>query len=234
MSRELWKSCAGAVQEFDRFTPLYAGLDLSEVSDLTAFVLIGRIDGVWHVKPTFWLPIEGLHDRARKDRVPYDLWHEQGHLVACPGKTVDYEYVAEFLRSQFDEYNIVKVAFDRWNMRHLKPWLARAGFDKTMIEAKFEDFGQGYQSMSPALRDLEAEILNMRIVHGGHPVLTMCAANAVVQTDPAGNRKLAKSKSSGRIDGMVALTMAMGVAPLMEEIVGVSPWDDPGYSLVAP
>jgi phage terminase large subunit-like protein len=219
VSRDLWKSCAGAVQEFDRFTPLYAGLDLSEVSDLTAFVLIGRINGVWHVKPTFWLPIEGLHERARKDRVPYDLWHQQGHLVACPGKTVDYEYVAEFLRSQFDEYNIVKVAFDRWNMRHLKPWLARSGFDETMIEAKFEDFGQGYQSMSPALRDLEAEILNGRIVHGGHPVLTMCAANAVVQTDPAGNRKLAKSKSSGRIDGMVALTMAMGVAPLGVEPV---------------
>lgn len=214
VSRELWKSCGAAPVKFDADTPLYGGLDLSEVNDLTAFVLIGKVDGVWNVKSTFWLPAEGLSERARKDRVPYDLWREQGLLVALPGKSVDYEYIAEFLRSEFDRHNIRKVAFDRWNMRHLKPWLVRAGFDDTFIEEHLEAFGQGFQSMSPALRDLEGEILNGRLAHGGHPVLTMCAANAVVQTDPAGNRKLSKAKSSGRIDGMVALAMAMGVAPL--------------------
>jgi phage terminase large subunit-like protein len=214
VSRTLWKSCGAAPLKFDADTPLYGGLDLSEVNDLTAFVLIGKIGGVWNVKPTFWLPAEGLNERARKDRVPYDLWRDQGLLVALPGKSVDYEYIAEFLRSEFDRHNIRKVAFDRWNMRHLKPWLVRAGFDDPFIEERFEAFGQGFQSMSPALRDLEGEILNGRLAHGGHPVLTMCAANAVVQTDPAGNRKLSKAKSSGRIDGMVALAMAMGVAPL--------------------
>lgn len=214
ISRSLWKSCGASPAKFDADTPLYGGLDLSEVNDLTAFLLIGKIGGVWSVKPTFWLPAEGLVERARKDRVPYDLWREQGLLVALPGKSVDYEYIAEFLRSEFDRHNIRKVAFDRWNMRHLKPWLVRAGFDDPFIEERFEAFGQGFQSMSPALRDLEGEILNGRLAHGGHPVLTMCAANAVVQTDPAGNRKLSKAKSSGRIDGMVALAMAMGVAPL--------------------
>jgi phage terminase large subunit-like protein len=219
VSRELWKTCAGKVERFDTDTPLYGGLDLSEVRDLTAFVLVGKIDGIWSVRPTFWLPEDGLAERSRKDRVPYDLWREQGHLMTSPGKSVDYEYVAEFLRSQFDRHNIRKIGFDRWNMRHLKPWLVRAGFDEEFIEERFESFGQGFQSMSPALRDLEGEILNGRLAHGGHPVLTMCAANAVVQTDPAGNRKLSKAKSSGRIDGMVALAMAMGVAPLESDAV---------------
>ena len=107
---------------------------------------------------------------------------------------------------------IQKIGFDRWNMRHLKPCLLRAGFTEEQFENHFVEFGQGYQSMSPALRDLEALLLNEQLVHGDHPVLSMCAANAVVQTDPSGNRKLTKSKSHGRIDGMVALTMAVGVA----------------------
>lgn len=216
VSRTLWASCGGEVQDFDKDVPVYGGLDLSEVNDLTALVLIGKIDGVWHVKPTFWLPSDGLFDRARKDRVPYDRWHADGYLVAAPGKSIDYEYVAEWLRESFDHYNIRKLAFDRWGFRHLKPWLLKAGFTEEEIEAKFEDFGQGFQSMSPALRALEGEILNGRLAHGAHPVLTMCAANAVVQTDPAGNRKLSKAKSTGRIDGMVALAEAMGVAPLDE------------------
>src|SRR5258708_33701279 len=109
--------------------------------------------------PTFWLPGDGLAERARKDRAPYDLWKEQGHLLAAPGKSVDYEFVSHWLRGQFDQYNIRVVAFDRWNMKHLKPWLIKAGFSEAFIEEHFKEFGQGTQSMSPALRELEADIL---------------------------------------------------------------------------
>lgn len=207
-----WKACEGEVKPFDKDLPLYCGLDLSEVSDLTALVSIGRIDGIWHVKPTFWLPNYGLAEKSRADRVPYDLWRDQGHLLTCPGKSVDYEYVAQFLRAEFDQYNIVKIAFDRWNMKHLKPWLLHAGFSETFIEQKFVEFGQGTQSMSPALRELEAEIKNGRLHHGDHPVLKMCVLNAVVDSKDSANRKLSKKKSSGRIDGAVALAMAMGSA----------------------
>jgi phage terminase large subunit-like protein len=118
------------------------------------------------------------------------------------------------------------VAFDRWNWRHLKPWLLQAGFLEGQLEgdgAIFEQMGQGFQSMSPALRDLESAVLNKRIAHGGHPVLTMCAANATVQADPAGNRKLSKMKSHGRIDGMVALAMAMSVAGTFSEVEAAEP-----------
>jgi len=193
---------------------VYGGLDLSATMDLTALVLIGWRNGKWHVHPTFWLPSEGLSEKAAADHVPYDLWHSQGHLQVTPGRTVSYEYVAHHLRGQFQRYNIHKIGFDRWNMKHLRPWLLRAGFNEQMIEEHFVEFGQGMASMSPALRDLEQVLLEGELAHGGHPVLSMCVAHTVITLDDAGNRKPSKRKSTGRIDGLVALAMAIGVAPL--------------------
>lgn len=220
VSQLVWKGCgvAPVVEEF-KDLPVYGGLDLSEVSDLTALVLVAPVEGIWHVKPTFWLPGQGLVEKSRHDRVPYDLWAKQRHLITTPGKTVDYEYVAEHLRGLFDQLDIRKIAFDAWNWRHLKPWLLKAGFTEDQLEgdyAAFEQMRQGFQTMSPALRDLESALLNQKIAHGMDPVLTMCAANATVQIDPAGNRKLSKIKSHGRIDGMQALAMAMSVAGTYE------------------
>lgn len=215
VSASLWKSCAAAPKPLSG-VPVYGGLDLSAVNDLTALVLIGMVAGAWQVHPTFWLPGDGLTEKSRQDRVPYDLWKRDGHIQAAPGRSVDYDYVAMWLRGAFDGLDIRKVAFDRWGFKYLRPCLLRAGFSEAEIEEKFVEFGQGMQSMSPALRDLEGDILNGRLAHGGHPVMTMCAANARVQIDPAGNRKLTKAKSAGRIDGMVALTMARGVVPLDE------------------
>ena len=235
ISQRVWQSCGGPVVDSFDGLPIFGGLDLSEVSDLTALVLVAPVDGVWHVKPTFWLPGDGLLDKARSDRVPYDVWQRDGFLQAAPGATVDYEYVAAVLYDLCQAQDVRKIAFDRWNFRHLKPWLLRVGFDERELEGDdplFEPMGQGFQSMSPALRDLESAILNGRIAHGGHPVLEMCARNATVQADPAGNRKLSKIKSHGRIDGMVALTMAMSVAARFDaEPASTSPWDDPDFRL---
>jgi phage terminase large subunit-like protein len=216
VSRSLWATC-GAKPKLLAGVAVYGGLDLSEVNDLTALVWIGKVDGKWQVEPTFWLPNDGLADKAREDRVPYDQWAKEGFLTAAPGRSVDYDYVSTFLFGEFKRLDVRKLAFDRWNFKHLKPCLLRAGFTEQQVEERFVEFGQGFQSMSPALRALEAEILNGRIAHGNHPVLQMCAANAVVQTDPAGNRKLTKAKSAGRIDGMVALAMALGAAPEPED-----------------
>lgn len=236
VSRRVWTECAGPV--VDRFDglPVFGGLDLSEVSDLTALALVAPVETVWHVKPTFWLPGNGLAEKARSDRVPYDVWAREGWLQTTPGATVDYEYVAAYLHDLCEAQDVRKIAFDRWNWRHLKPWLAKVGFAEGQLEgdaALFEPMGQGFQSMSPALRDLESAILNGRIAHGGHPVLTMCASNATVQADPAGNRKLSKIKSHGRIDGMVALAMAMAVAGTWEQTAPTAtPWDlDPNYRM---
>lgn len=215
IARAAWEACGAAVEEDWTGRKVYAGLDLSSTSDLTALVLTTQIDGVWHVKPVFWLPGEGLAEKSRADRVHYDVWATQGFLNTTPGKTIEYEWVAHELRAVFDDYDVAAVAFDRWGFKYLKPWLERAGFSENEL-GRFVEFGQGYQSMSPALRDLESLILEKRLRHGAHPVLTMCMANAVVQADPAGNRKLNKVKSTGRIDGAIALTMAIGSAPLVE------------------
>lgn len=195
----------------DSWGAVYAGLDLSETSDLTALVLVSPVRGFWSAKPTFWLPADGIEDRARKDRVTYDVWARDGHLHTTPGKSVEYEYVAQHIATLFQRMDVRKVAFDRFNMRHLRPWLVKAGLSESFIDERFVDFGQGYASMSPALRNLESLLLNNKIRHGNHPVLTMCAANSVVKMDEAGNRKLDKKRSRGRIDGMVALAMACAV-----------------------
>lgn len=192
---------------------VYAGLDLSSVHDLTALVLT---TAGGDVVPTFWLPGEGLAEKSRADRVPYDLWAKQGYLQTVPGRAIEYEFIAEHLRGVFDRCNVRALAFDRWGMKHLRPWLVKAGFTEEELE-RFIDFGQGFASMSPAIRALEERLLGKKLRHGKHPVLAMCAANAVVVTDPAESRKFAKNKASGRIDGLVALAMAVGVMPSAAE-----------------
>ena len=215
ITRGVWlRNAASPPDEMDG--PLFGALDLSATADLTACVWVSPGD-VWPVWPQFWLPEEGLAEKSRADRQAYDLWARDGYLGTTPGTAIQYEYVAEYLRGVFDRCDVRKVAFDRWNMKHLRPWLERVGFSEEEL-GRFMEFGQGFQDMSPALRTLEALLLEGRLQHGNHPVLEMCAKNAVVQTDPAGNRKFTKAKASGRIDGMVALAMAVSVASGKQEL----------------
>ena len=212
ISSDVWKACGTEPEEMGQ-VPIFAGLDLSARTDLTALVLVGQVDSVWHVRPYFWTPEQGIADRSKRDRVPYDLWAQQGHLRTTPGASVDYEHLASDVLEILDGLDVKAIAFDRWRMDVLKKELDRLGADLPLVP-----WGQGFQSMSPALDALEAELLNGRMAHGNHPVLTMCAANAVIERDPAGNRKLTKAKSTGRIDGLQALAMAMGAASTSEEI----------------
>ncbi len=206
VSRTAWKACDGPIGAPKE---VYAGLDLSSVSDLTALVLVWQEGDEWHCRPYFWTPAEGIRERSQKDRQPYDVWAANGQLLTTPGAVMDYDYIARFLLSLPVEF--VKVGFDRWRMDQFTASLKREGASEDFLE-RFEPFGQGFVSMAPALDSLERAIVEKRLRHAGHPVLTMCAANAVIEQDAAGNRKLTKAKSNGRIDGMVALAMAMGVA----------------------
>lgn len=211
VARSVWEANGEAAGEIGQLK-VWAGLDLSSVNDLTAFVAVDESGGV---HPNFWLPAHGLAEKSRKDKVPYDLWAKQGFLHTTPGKAIEYEYVAEFLRGFFDRYDVQQVAFDRALMEFLKPWLIKAGFTEAELE-KFVAYGQGTLSMTPALRELEVKLLNTQLRHGKHPVLNMCAANAKVVGD-SGARKFDKKKARGRIDGMVALAMATGVMPKIAE-----------------
>lgn len=181
-------------------------LDLSQRNDLTAGVAGASDDqGNTHTEAKFFTPANGLKERADRDRVPYDVWEKQGWLTATPGETVDFDVVADYVIEWATRCAKLTVVADRWRLDELKAALARKNSDIEIVP-----FGQGFVSMAPALDALEAELLNGRIRHGNHPVMKMCAANAVAISDPAGNRKLDKSKAKGRIDGLVALTMVVG------------------------
>jgi phage terminase large subunit-like protein len=207
ISRNVWESCGGLPAEFDGLE-IYGGLDLSARTDLTAFVAAGRDEfGIWHVHARFWAPQEGVMERSKVDRVPYDVWAREGYLTLTPGRTVDYSFVAQDLAEFLSTANVLTIGYDRWRIDLLKQ-----EFDRIGLELPLTPFGQGFKDMSPALDVLESELLNGRMRHGLNPLLTMCAANAVVSKDAAGNRKLDKHKATGRIDGMVSLAMALGVA----------------------
>lgn len=206
ISPGVWQSCAGAVLPFGD-APVFCGLDLSARTDLTALVIIGKVAGQWQVVPHFWTPEQGLRDRAARDRSPYDVWHRMGYLHSTPGATVDYEIVAADMAAVLSGLNVQAVAYDRWRIDLLKKELSRIGADLPLVP-----WGQGFKDMAPALDHLEAELLNARVNHGGHPVLAMCAANAIVVKDPAGGRKLDKGRATGRIDGLQAMSMAFGSA----------------------
>ena len=225
----IWVACGDAPMDFAG--DVYAGLDLSASYDLTAFVRVGWNGDRMDCRSTFWLPEFDIVGKSQRDRVPYDVWARNGDLVKTPGKTVDYDYVAPVVLEMIRREKIAKIAFDRWNWKFFKPALQRAGASEGEL-ARFVEFGQGFQSMSPALRSLDGVLLNGSLRHGGHPVLTMCARNSVVKQDPAGNRKLVKLAGNRRIDGMIALAMAVAVAG---EPVGppeATPWDlDPEFSL---
>lgn len=209
ISRTVWGECGGQPDPaVFREAPVFVGLDLSARNDLTAIVAVAQDpDGVWHVEPTFFAPRSGLIERSHRDRAPYDQWAGEGYLQVTPGASVDYEMVARWLADYCADHDVTSIRFDRWRMDVFQAELSRIG-----AVLPLEEFGQGFKDMTPALDALESELLNGTIRHGMHPVLTMCAANAVATTDPAGNRKLDKSRATGRIDGLVALAMAVGGA----------------------
>jgi phage terminase large subunit-like protein len=211
VSRKVWEENGIQPDELDGAN-VWIGLDLSAKTDLTSAVCVFEADGVYHVHPLFWVPEIGLLDRAKRDRVPYDVWAEQGFLRLTAGATVDYEHVILDIAELLSGCNIVGISFDRWRIDFFNRDLERLGISFPMLP-----HGQGFRDMSPALDALEAALLNGKIRHGMHPVMTMCAANAVVTRDPAGNRKLDKHKANGRIDGMVALAMAMSQAGTLSD-----------------
>lgn len=185
--------------------PVYVGLDLSARNDLTAMVMVAYREK-WHVKAYFWTPSKGLHDRAKRDRQPYDVWVNQGYIQTIEGASLNYEVLAKEIAEILSECNVASVAFDRWRIELLKKEFADIGVELPLVE-----FGQGYKDMSPALEKVTELLLNEGIAHGNNPVLTMCMANSKVSTDAAGNQKLDKQKATGRIDGAVAMAMAFGV-----------------------
>jgi phage terminase large subunit-like protein len=188
----------------------YGGLDLSAVQDLTAFALLFEptdTDPVWRLRVWFWLPGDGLREKSDKDRVPYLMWRDQGHLFALKGATVNKAHVLQQIVGAAERYDIQAIAYDRWRIDDITQLMDREGIELPELVAH----GQGFKDMAPAVDRFEGLLLSGELKHDGNPVLTWNAANAVTAEDPAGNRKLAKDRSTGRIDGIVAGVMAAGI-----------------------
>lgn len=206
MQMEKWDACDEPVDlDLLRGRECFGGLDLSSTTDITAFVLVfppRTEDEKFIVLPYFWIPDENLKVRVRRDHVPYDIWEQQGYIKTTEGNVVHYGFIEKFIEELGMKYNIKEIAFDRWGAVQMVQNLEGMGFSVV-------PFGQGYKDMSPASKELMKITLEKRIVHGGNPVLRWMMDNIFVKTDPAGNIKPDKEKSTERIDGAVAMIMAL-------------------------
>jgi len=183
----------------------YGGLDLASVRDLTAFILLFRDDatGIYDVLVRFWCPEDGVAERSASDHVPYADWVREGFLIATPGNVTDYDFVRHEIIALALRYSLGQIGYDAWNATQLALDLSSSGASMIPIH-------QTHAGLAPAWRELEKLILERKLRHGGHPILRWMAGNVEVELDAAGNAKPSKRHSSERIDGMVALDMALG------------------------
>ncbi|MEH2954415.1 terminase TerL endonuclease subunit [Candidatus Merdisoma sp. JLR.KK011] len=206
MQMEKWDACAFPVDEGELLgRECYGGLDLSSSIDITAFVLVfpPRDDTERYVfLPFFWIPEENMARRVRRDHVPYDVWEKQGFLETTEGDVIHYGFIESFIEDLGKRFHIKEIAFDRWGAVQMVQNLEGLGF--TVVP-----FGQGFKDMSPPTKRLMELVLERNVAHGGHPVLRWMMDNIFVRTDPAGNIKPDKEKSTEKIDGAVAAIMAL-------------------------
>ena len=206
MQMEKWDACGFPVNERELLgRECFGGLDLSSTTDITALVLVfppRTEDEKYILLPYFWIPEENIRLRVRRDHVPYDVWEQQGFLKTTEGNVIHYGFIERFIEELGTRYNIREIAFDRWGAVQMVQNLEGMGF--TVVP-----FGQGFKDMSPPSKELMKLTLEQKLAHGGHPVLRWMMDNIFVRTDPAGNIKPDKEKSTEKIDGAVAAVMAL-------------------------
>jgi phage terminase large subunit-like protein len=203
-----WLACSQPVDADGlRGRNCFGGLDLSSTTDVTAFVLVfppQKESDPYQVLCRFWVPEETMRERSKRDRVLYETWVRQGYMMTTPGNVIDHEFILAEIDELAQRYDIQEVAFDRWGAAQIQTSLQRMGGEDWVV-----GFGQGFASMSAPTKELERLILSGKLAHGGHPVLTWMAGNAVASKDAADNTKLDKAKSTEKIDGMIALIMGL-------------------------
>jgi phage terminase large subunit-like protein len=204
---------------------VYGGLDLAQRNDMSALVWVADGENL-DVEPHFWLPDQGLDFRAQREKVPYALWAAEGFLHTSPGTAINYRDIAEEIMRARAKWDVASIAYDPNMAAALWPHLEDAGMTTEEIEALFHKVPQGYAGMSPCIGEAQALLLDERLRHGGHPVLAWHARNAVLVRGRVSDQfLLAKPKGADhqRIDGMVALAMALGRRAMMVEDAAAVP-----------
>jgi phage terminase large subunit-like protein len=210
MDMDAWRACAGDVPakelaELCKGRTGFGGLDLSSTNDITAWLKVFPADdGYYDVVARFWLPEDAVQIRTQEG-THYEVWVREGWIETTDGNAIDTDFVLDAIEKDRDDYDVKLAAFDRWGAARVVQVLTSKGYQ--MVQ-----FGQGYQSMNPPMKDMERLILSGKIRHGNNPVLTWMMDNVVARMDPAGNIKPDKEKSKEKIDGVVALIMALDQA----------------------
>ncbi len=229
MPSEAWKKCSFPVREEELYGRVcYGGLDLSSTTDITAFVLVFPPldeEDRYMVLPYFWIPEDSLDLRVRRDHVPYDKWQKQGLLMTTEGNVIHYGFIEKFIERLGEKFNIREIAFDRWGAVQMVQNLEGMGF--TVVP-----FGQGFASMSPPTKELMKLTLEKRLAHGGNPALAWMVDNIYIRTDPAGNIKADKSKSTEKIDGAIAMIMGLDRAIRCGNDTSESVYDSRGLFVI--
>ncbi len=229
-----WQRC-GAAPDLEALVQrrCWGGLDLSSTLDLSAFLLVfppadwpdvEDDQDIWDVLCWFWCPEANMHERVRRDHVPYDLWRDAGHIEATSGNVIDYDVIKDRILEASEQYAIQEIAVDSWNSAHIITQLGGAGI--TMVKMR-----QGFQSLSAPSKELEKRVISNKLRHGGHPVLSWCARNVCISEDAAGNIKPDKKRSHERIDGITSLVEAISRLIVDDTKTG-SPYDKRGVQYI--
>lgn len=231
---DLWRACETDPTEFPspevlRELRCFLALDLSAKRDLTALAAVWVDGDQLYARLWFWTPADTLTERETRDRATYRAWVTHGHLEAVPGRSIDYGYVARQIGEIAAENAVAGLAYDPWRITDLLRELDDAGIDAWLWEGEGKPEGPGIRMirhgqgfgggaataslwMPRSIGALEDAILQGRLKVLANPVLRWNSASAVLEQDPAGSKKWEKRKSTGRIDGIVALSMAVGAA----------------------
>lgn len=219
---ETWMQCVGSTTLEDlRGCDCWGGLDLSNVSDITAFVLLFNENDKFQLLPFFWIPEEKMLEKVRKENINYDHWVREGFVKVTPGNVTDYDFVQADILRIIADYNLKSTAYDRWNSSQTIINLTDEGLT-------FNPFGQGYGSVSAPTKQFEALVLSERVEHFGNPVLRWMLSSTLIKTDPAGNIKPDKEKSTQKIDGIVSSIMALGEWMTAQADDDSNPYNDRG------
>jgi len=214
MGLDFWDRCKGKV-DMKRLEgrPCYGGLDLSSKIDLTSYVLLFPPDDInkkWIVLPWFWLPEDAVAERVQSDNVPYDQWTQQGYIETTPGNAIDYAHIEKKILGLKDIYDVKELGYDPWNALQTAMRLE----DEGLVVAEIR---QGYKSLSAPMKEIEQLVRSQKLQHGGHPVLRWNVGNVETKSDENDNIRPIKSKSTERIDGVVAMINGMARAMLEED-----------------
>ena len=201
----------------------YGGLDLSSTTDISALVYVFPKDNdEYDVLCRFWIPEDNMRERERKDKVPYSTWVRNGYMSATDGNVIDYAFIEHRIKEDCEKFDVKELAYDRWNSSALVTRLEEEGISQMI------PFGQGFGSMSAPTKQIETLVLQKKLNHGNNPILNWMMSNVSLKTDPAGNKKIDKSKSSEKVDGAVSLAMGLGIKLLTKKDEDVNPYQTRG------